>query len=475
MHPDGTVWCPCGAYLPFDSTAVVDPRQPRRVGRGLGRLIAAALGLLVGLAAFQCGNLGAVAPGVVSDLVHRGPPPARPIPYMASVCAGAPASTTASGRAEPIPGLALRIDDRGVAGRALLALSADLGVDPDAEIRLDYSVDGGPAQENAFGPANLADHQQFGEGRLATAVVPLTAGVHTVTPYWRISGIAGKGATLGQRCLTAIGAPDGLAASSPVVPAAVCSDRNVAIDAAGGPRPVPDLALRVDGDGARTLLVELSGDLLVPPDAEVRLAYSVDGKPAEEYAFGPGNLASHQQFLEVRAATAVIPLPPGKHRITPYWRVTGGEATISKRCLTAVSVGTNVAASSPIVSAAACAGGAAEATPSAGAQAVPGIAVKVDNGTRPRKAAVILSGDVDVDPDAEVRVAYSVDGGPPDEDAFGTAKLASHQQHSETRAITAVIPLPDGPHTITPFWRLNGPPGKHATFGTRCLTVLSAT
>jgi hypothetical protein len=42
-------------------------------------------------------------------------------------------------------------------GRAVVGVSANAGVDIDAELRLAYSVDGGPVQENVFGPANLAN------------------------------------------------------------------------------------------------------------------------------------------------------------------------------------------------------------------------------------------------------------------------------------------------------------------------------
>jgi len=86
---------------------------------------------------------------------------------------------------------------------ALVAVSADLGVDANAETRLAYSVDGGPAQEYASGPGNLANHQEYYEGRAATAVIQLGAGSHTITAYWRVSGAAGKTAVMDQRCMTA--------------------------------------------------------------------------------------------------------------------------------------------------------------------------------------------------------------------------------------------------------------------------------
>jgi hypothetical protein len=50
---------------------------------------------------------------------------------------------------------------------------------------------------------------------------------------------------------------------------------------------------------------------------------------------------THQQYWEARAATAVIPLAPGTHTITPFWQVTGASgknASIAQRCMTVQSV-----------------------------------------------------------------------------------------------------------------------------------------
>jgi hypothetical protein len=37
--------------------------------------------------------------------------------------------------------------------------------------------------------------------------------------------------------------------------------------------------------------------------------------------------------------------------------------------------------------------------------------------------------------------------------------------------VSAVIPLPAGVHTITPFWRVTGGPGINATIAQRWMTV----
>ena len=85
---------------------------------------------------------------------------------------------------------------------------------------------------------------------------------------------------------------------------------------------------------------------------------------------------------------------------------------------------------------------------------------------------VRLSADIGVDPGAEVRIAYSIDGGPPR--IFGPTNFANHQEFSETRTTIAVIPdFPSAPRliTVTPLWRVSGAPGKQATVVNACMTV----
>src|ERR1700712_2523306 len=89
-------------------------------------------------------------------------------------------------------GLGVTIDNGRSARRVIAQLSSDLGVDTLAEIRVGYSIDGGPVQEKVYGPGNLANHTEFWQTRSTIAVIPLRAGAHKITPYWRISGAAGK-------------------------------------------------------------------------------------------------------------------------------------------------------------------------------------------------------------------------------------------------------------------------------------------
>ncbi len=88
------------------------------------------------------------------------------------------------------------------ARQAIVQVSADMGVDPDAEVRLAYAIDGGRPQEGVFGPANFANNQQFWETRSTIAVIPLPAGTHTISAYWRVSGATGKNAVSSMRCMT---------------------------------------------------------------------------------------------------------------------------------------------------------------------------------------------------------------------------------------------------------------------------------
>ena len=100
-----------------------------------------------------------------------------------------------------------------------------------------------------------------------------------------------------------------------------------------------------------------------------------------------------------------------------------------------------------------------------------GMNVSVDNGTTSRKVVAQLAADLGVDTLAEVRVGYSIDGGPVRERVYGPANLANHDEYWETRSTIAVIPLARGTHTVTPYWRISGSPGKNGYFQTGCFTV----
>jgi hypothetical protein len=395
-----------------------------------------------------------------------------PALLSAAACASNAISFIAPNGAQAIPGLTVTFNNGAVGRTTLIDLSANVGVDVDAEVRVAYSVDGGAAQENAIGPANLANHQQYYEARAVTAVTALGPGSHRIDAFWRVSGVAGKTASMDRRCLTVRGVATASPDASPVVANASCAGNTVSTASTAGAQPIPGLTTVINNGGtSRRARVTISGNLGVDVDAEVRVAYSVDGIAPQENAFGPANLANHQQYFEAREVTAVIPLGPGSHTIVPYWRVSGvagKAATMDKRCLTIAS------ATSGAGGAATCAGGGISTGASGVGQPIPGLSVTVNNGSNARAALVTVSANLGVDPDAETRLAYSVDGGPAQENAFGPANLANHQQYFEGRAATAVIALGPGTHTITAYWRVSGVAGKTAAMDERCLTAESA-
>ena len=102
-------------------------------------------------------------------------------------------------------GLAVTIDNGDVSRMVVAQLAADMGVVPNAEIRVGYSIDGGAVQEKVYGPGNLANHSEYWETRSTLAVIPLKAGRHKVAPYWRISGDTGTSAALENGCFTVEG------------------------------------------------------------------------------------------------------------------------------------------------------------------------------------------------------------------------------------------------------------------------------
>lgn len=128
--------------------------------------------------------------------------PAQALPAAQGRCATAFVTITTASGFVPMPGLSVSISNGASARNAVVRVSADIGVDPGAEVRIGYSIDGGAPVEGVFGPSNLANHQEFWETRATMAIVRLPAGVHSVTPYWRISGAAGKNAFMTARCAT---------------------------------------------------------------------------------------------------------------------------------------------------------------------------------------------------------------------------------------------------------------------------------
>ncbi|WP_375425641.1 hypothetical protein [uncultured Friedmanniella sp.] len=82
-----------------------------------------------------------------------------------------------------------------------------------------------------------------------------------------------------------------------------------------------------NGKVSRKAISQLSADMGVVTDAEIRVGYSVDGGAVQEKVYGPGNLANHTEFWQTRSTIAVIPLGPGRHTVRPYWRISGAKGT----------------------------------------------------------------------------------------------------------------------------------------------------
>jgi hypothetical protein len=86
-------------------------------------------------------------------------------------------------------------------------VSADIGVDAGAEVRLAWKMDQGnnhfAPEEGKEGPANFANHQEFFETRTTFALFGPGAGIPaTITPMVRVSGPPTARATLLHRCFT---------------------------------------------------------------------------------------------------------------------------------------------------------------------------------------------------------------------------------------------------------------------------------
>jgi hypothetical protein len=127
------------------------------------------------------------------------------IPNPQESCALSGINITTAQGFQAINGTAVTINNGSSGRRVIAQFSADIGVTANAEVRIGYRVDAGPVQEGLWGPANLANNQEFNEARMVIAVIPVGPGTHTIQPYWRISGAAGHQAFMNQRCFTVEG------------------------------------------------------------------------------------------------------------------------------------------------------------------------------------------------------------------------------------------------------------------------------
>jgi hypothetical protein len=183
---------PQSGSTPTQGTDTTNTRESttwRTRARSTGRM-----GALL-LAATMLGGIGATA-------VLGGT--AEAVPSAQSTCAFGVRSLTGADGWQSL-GLGVSIHNGTATSRVIAQLAADIGVDSHAEVRVGYSIDGGPVQEKVYGPGNLANNTEFWQTRSTLAVIPLASGSHTVTPYWRISGSGGSKAAFEGGCFTVEG------------------------------------------------------------------------------------------------------------------------------------------------------------------------------------------------------------------------------------------------------------------------------
>jgi hypothetical protein len=95
-------------------------------------------------------------------------------------------------------------------------------------------------------------------------------------------------------------------------------------------------------------------------------------------------------------------------------------------------------------------------------------AVRVQNNVG-RYVVVNFNADAGVDSLAEIRLGYRVDAGPVQ--LVGAQNFANHTEYWQTRHSMVVLAIPAGTHTIRPYWRISGAPGKNGVIAARCLTA----
>ncbi|MFC7595768.1 hypothetical protein ACFQU3_10655 [Terrabacter sp. GCM10028922] len=127
-------------------------------------------------------------------------PAAQAIPIPQKSCAFDAASNTPANGWRPVNS-AVTINNGAVGRYVVVNFNADAGVSTLAEIRLGYRVDLGGVQTP--GAQNFANHTEYWQTRHSMVVMYVPAGVHTIRPYWRISGALGKTGVIAARCLTA--------------------------------------------------------------------------------------------------------------------------------------------------------------------------------------------------------------------------------------------------------------------------------
>ncbi|MGO8959666.1 MAG: hypothetical protein ACLQFR_20210 [Streptosporangiaceae bacterium] len=136
------------------------------------------------------------------------------------------------------------------------------------------------------------------------------------------------GGLLGGMTLAAIALLAPTAASAIPAPQRACSSPFLTLTGGTGPYHSMGVSVHVnDGSSSRIVVVFVSMDANVVPNAEMRFSWKVDSHPAVDYQYGPGNIAENQQYVGTRTVMDVIPLGRGNHTLTPEVRLSGGPST----------------------------------------------------------------------------------------------------------------------------------------------------
>ena len=148
---------------------------------------------------------GVLAAGLAGAAAQLAPASASSaIPARQQACASPFLSLTGGTGSYHSMGVSVRVND-GSASRDVVAfVSMDANVTFNAEMRLNWSVDGARlASDYTYGPGNIAENQQFWGTRTVMDVIRLGPGIHTLTPEVRLSGNPATSGIVARLCVVA--------------------------------------------------------------------------------------------------------------------------------------------------------------------------------------------------------------------------------------------------------------------------------
>ena len=150
-----------------------------------------------------CAAAGMFAAGTAATVLVMAPSTASAIPAPQQACASPFLKLSGGSGPYHSMGASVTVND-GPSNRNIVAIaSLDGNVDPNGEMRLSWSVDGGTVSDYAFGPGNIAENQQYWGTRTVMDVIPLGPGTHTLTPEVRLSGNPSITGVVARPCVVA--------------------------------------------------------------------------------------------------------------------------------------------------------------------------------------------------------------------------------------------------------------------------------